>query len=120
MANPRPLAVCDLSLRVAARIRETRTGRSWSQAYLADQAHVAPATVTVVERGQRNVTFPFLERVAAALGEAPVAFFGAAPGPACHHCKDRPGPGFTCNACGVMTPFTSRAGEVVAYCTNNR
>lgn len=98
-----PLVVSALSRQVAAIARGMRLNRGWSQAHLASLTQCAPATITVYERGQRNLTFPLLERLAVAFQEEPVAFF-LPPGPVCPNCLGAPAPGFTCNRCGHSTP----------------
>lgn len=103
MPSPRPPAVCTLSAVVADRVREIRIARGWPQSYLAKLAGVAPATITVMENHQRNVTLPLLERLAAATSEHPAVFF-AAHG-ACGVCRDQPRAGFTCNVCGTSASF---------------
>lgn len=110
MNSPHPEAVCDLSLQVASRIRALRLDRGWSKAHLAMLACVSPATVTAVEGGQRNVTLPFLEKVAGAFGEQPGVFFLPADD-VCPQCGGRPWAGFTCNECGASANLHSNIPE---------
>jgi len=54
--------------RLGMRIRELRTGRGWSQEAFADIAGVHRTYMGHLERGEKNVSFLSMLRVASALG----------------------------------------------------
>lgn len=59
----------------AARIREMRTHKNWSQEELAEKAGLHRTYIGAVERGERNITLRTLDRIADALGCEMTAFF---------------------------------------------
>lgn len=59
-------------------IRVMRKAKGMTQETLADAAGVERAHLGKVERGERNVTFLNVLRIAAALGETPSALLGEA------------------------------------------
>jgi transcriptional regulator with XRE-family HTH domain len=50
------------------RIRDARKERGWTQEDLADEAEIDRSYIGGVERGERNVTFSMLCRIARAIG----------------------------------------------------
>ncbi len=58
--------VDDTSSRIARRLRLEREARGWSQADLAERAHVAKATISKIEREEMSPTAVLLVRLASA------------------------------------------------------
>jgi transcriptional regulator with XRE-family HTH domain len=50
------------------RIRDARKEKGWTQEDLADEAEIDRSYIGGVERGERNVTFSMLCRIARAIG----------------------------------------------------
>lgn len=61
--------------RLGKTIRELRLAKGWTQEELAERAGLHPTYVGGVERGQRNVGFDNLLKLARALQEHPSALF---------------------------------------------
>lgn len=55
-------------VKLGERIRATRLELSWSQEQLAEKAEIDRSYIGGVERGERNVSFTTLCKIAAALG----------------------------------------------------
>ena len=57
----------DPNLTVAARVRELRTQKNWSQEELAARCGLHRTYIGAVERAERNITLRTLARIASAL-----------------------------------------------------
>ena len=55
-------------VRLGDRIRLARKEKGWTQEELADEAEIDRSYIGGVERGERNITFSMLCRIARALG----------------------------------------------------
>jgi len=60
--------VKDLLVHLGNRVRELRTGRKWSQEEFAHVSGLHRTYVGQIERGEKNISFDNLSRVAGALG----------------------------------------------------
>ena len=56
-------------------IRQLRLARGWTQEELAGRAALHPTYIGGIERGERNVGFDNILKLARALGEHPAALF---------------------------------------------
>jgi transcriptional regulator with XRE-family HTH domain len=61
------------------KIRQLRLAKGWTQEELATQAGLHPTYIGGVERGERNIGFDNLLKLARALQEHPSAIFGEFP-----------------------------------------
>ncbi|OHE27246.1 MAG: transcriptional regulator [Syntrophobacterales bacterium RIFOXYC2_FULL_60_23] len=61
--------------RLGKKIRQLRLAKGWTQDELAERAGLHPTYVGGVERGERNVGFDNLLKLARALNEHPSALF---------------------------------------------
>ena len=61
--------------RFGMRIRQLRLARGWTQDELAEQTGLHATYVGSVERGERNLGFDNLLKIARAFGEHPAALF---------------------------------------------
>ena len=69
----------DLDVRIAARVRELRTGRGLSLDALATRSGVSRSMISLVERGESSPTAVLLEKLASALDVTLASLFDAAP-----------------------------------------
>lgn len=88
----------DLSLTIGRRVRAARHARGWSQARLAKESGINPATLRTYEAGDREMPLRVIPRIAAGLGLPVLVLLGAAP---CQSCGNRPEPERTCQKCGA-------------------
>jgi transcriptional regulator with XRE-family HTH domain len=65
--------------RFGEKIRKLRLSKGWTQEQLAERAGLHPTYVGGVERGERNVGFDNLLKLARALNEHPSALFAEFP-----------------------------------------
>ena len=61
--------------RLGKQIRALRHAKGWTQEELADRSGLHPTYIGGIERGERNVGFDNLIKIAAALREHPSALF---------------------------------------------
>lgn len=61
--------------RFGKNIRRLRLAKEWTQEELAERAGLHPTYVGGIERGERNLGFDNLLKIARALGEHPSALF---------------------------------------------
>ena len=69
----------DVNVRIAARVRELRTGRALSLDALATRSGVSRSMISLVERGESSPTAALLEKLASALGVTLASLFDAPP-----------------------------------------
>jgi transcriptional regulator with XRE-family HTH domain len=58
----------EITRRLAAKVRERRRARGWSQEQLADEAGLHRTYISQVERATKNPTIEAVEKIANALG----------------------------------------------------
>ena len=61
--------------RFGKKIRQVRLAKGWTQEELAERAGLHPTYIGGIERGERNLGFDNLLKVARALGEHPASLF---------------------------------------------
>jgi transcriptional regulator with XRE-family HTH domain len=60
---------------MAHTVRKLRLAKAWTQEELADRARLHPTYIGGIERGERNLGFDNIVKLARALGEHPSALF---------------------------------------------
>jgi transcriptional regulator with XRE-family HTH domain len=62
-------------IRFGKTVRKLRLAKAWTQEDLADRARLHPTYIGGIERGERNLGFDNIVKLARALGEHPSALF---------------------------------------------
>jgi transcriptional regulator with XRE-family HTH domain len=62
-------------IRFGKTVRKLRLAKAWTQEELADRARLHPTYIGGIERGERNLGFDNIVKLARALGEHPSALF---------------------------------------------
>jgi transcriptional regulator with XRE-family HTH domain len=62
-------------IRFGKTVRKLRLAKDWTQEELADRARLHPTYIGGIERGERNLGFDNIIKLARALGEHPSALF---------------------------------------------